>query len=124
MADHGEFEAQTRGLRQEEIMRNLDEDARAVAGIRFAATSATMVKIYQNFQGVRHHLMGFLSLHVYDETKPASVVFELRIVKPLFWRSAEAHRTGLISCRHCFQVMAGWISPRSAIFYLKFYRAQ
>ena len=87
-------------------MGNLDEDASAITGIGFAANRTTVVKIDQNFQGVRHQLMGFLSLHVDDESEAARVVLELRIIQPLFQRRTERRLPIIISGRHCILVNA------------------
>jgi hypothetical protein len=66
-------------------MRHLDEDARAVAGVRLAAARAAMVEVHQDLQRVRHSWWDF-ALHVDDEAQAAGVVLELRVVKPLFRR--------------------------------------
>ena len=101
-------------------MRHLDEDARAVAGVRLAAARAAMIEIHQNLQGVAHELMRLLALHVDDKAQAAGVVLELRIVKPLFQRRGnQRFRAPVISV---FRQVAGHrsaISLRSFIFYSK-----
>ena len=120
MADRWKFETKSRRFRHEEIMRHLNQYARAVAGVRFAAARTAMVEVDKDLQGVAHQLVGLLTFHVDDKAQPARIVLELRIIKTLFGRRTKAHRDGLISFRHFFLVNAEWISPRSFIFYLKF----
>ena len=45
-----------------------------------------MIEVHQNFQRVADQLVRLRALHVDDETQAAGIVFELRVVKPLFRR--------------------------------------
>ena len=95
-------ESEAHGLGHEEIMGHLDQNTGAIAGVGLAAARAAVVEVNQDLQGVRHHLVGLLALHVHHEPQPARIVLELRIVKALFRRQPHRGGTGHISCRHCF----------------------
>ena len=105
-ADRRKFETEARGFRHKKIVRHLNENARAVAGVRFAADRAAMIQVDENLQGVAHQLVRLLALHVDDEAQPARIVLELRIVESLFRWCAQTHITSLISFRHFIQVNA------------------
>ena len=70
----------------QERVRYLHQDARAVAGVHFAAARAAMIEVHQDRERLLHDLVGFFPLHVDDETHAARVMLELRIVKALLWR--------------------------------------
>jgi hypothetical protein len=65
-------------------MRELEQDARAVAGIHFATTGAAVIQVHQNGQGLLNNIMGSFALHLTDEADAAGVMFELRVVETLF----------------------------------------
>jgi len=50
----GELDPQRPAARDEKPMRNLDQEARAIAGVVFTATRATMVEIVEGRQAVPH----------------------------------------------------------------------
>ena len=56
-------------------MRNLDQEARAVAGVVFTSTCTTMVHIYECRDAVADDLMRFPSFQVDDEAHCAAIVF-------------------------------------------------
>ncbi len=70
----------------EEGVGDLHEDARAVAGVGFAAAGAAMVEIDEDGDGVADDLVGFLALDVDDKADPAGLMFKLRVVKTLLGR--------------------------------------
>jgi hypothetical protein len=102
-------------------MRHLDEDARAVARVRLAAARAAMVEVHKNLQGVAHHLVRLLALHIDDEPQSARIVFELWIIKALFRRRAQAHRGGVISFLHLYSGERGTDESAFRYFLLNFY---
>jgi hypothetical protein len=64
-------------------VRHLHQNARAVPGVRFTATSAPVVQIHQNRQRLADDGMGPFSLHLAYETDTTGVVFKLGIVEAL-----------------------------------------
>ncbi|MET3246990.1 hypothetical protein ABIE53_003735 [Burkholderia sp. OAS925] len=66
-----------------ETVRNLDQNARAVAHERIGADSAAVVEILQNLQALLDDLVTFLALDMSDEADAAGVMFVLRVVQPL-----------------------------------------
>ena len=64
-------------------MRNLDQEARAVAGIVLASTRAAMVEIIERGQAVADDLVRFPAFQVDDEAHPAAIVFVSRVVQTL-----------------------------------------
>ena len=75
-------EAQTRRLAAEEFVGHLDENARAVAGVRFRAAGPTMQQVDEHLQRVAHDRVRALPFDVRDEADAARVVFESRVVQP------------------------------------------
>ncbi len=66
-----------------ETVRNLDQDARAVAHQRIGADGAPVVEVLENLQALLDDLVAFLALDVSDEADAAGVVFVLRVVQTL-----------------------------------------
>jgi hypothetical protein len=66
-----------------ETVRNLDQDARAVAHQRIGAHSAPVVEVFENLQALLDDLVAFLALDVSDEADAAGVMFVLRVVQTL-----------------------------------------
>ena len=67
-------------------MGDLDQDARAVAGVVLAAAGAAVVQVEQRRQAVADQLMRFPPLQVDDEAHAAAIVFVARVVETLGWR--------------------------------------
>ena len=78
------------GDQLEELVRRLDENARAVAGIGLATARATVIQVQQDLQRLLNDGMGLPPLDVHHEADAAGLVLELRIVKPLFARGGPA----------------------------------
>ncbi len=70
-------------------MRNLEQDARAIAGIRVAAACSAMGQIFQYLKGLTYNAMRFSTLNVHDETDAAGVMFLIWIIQPLSRRQAK-----------------------------------
>ena len=84
----GQVEAERLGFGSQEIMRDLNEDASAVARQRIGADRAAVFKVRQDAQSIFDDLVRFGALEVSDETDAASVVLAGRVVKTLGARTA------------------------------------
>ena len=62
---------------------DLDQDARAVAGVGLAAAGAAVVQVQQDLQRLLDDRVGLPALDVDHEAHAAGVVLELRVIKPL-----------------------------------------
>ena len=69
-------------------MRDLHEDAGAIAHARVGANRAAMLQIAENAQSVFDDLMRLAALDVGDETDAAGILVERRIVETLRERRA------------------------------------
>ena len=76
-----QLKADFRGLAREEAVRNLNQDASAVAGARIGANRTAVFEVAQNVDGVVDDLMAFLALDIGNEADAAGIFFERRIVK-------------------------------------------
>ena len=70
-------------------MRQRGQNARTVARVRFAAASAAVVHVAQNFLGIDENLMAAFALDVSDETHAARIMLVGRVVQSLLRRRAE-----------------------------------
>src|SRR6516164_4942115 len=62
-------------------MRDLHQDAGAVAGARIGTHSATMFQIAENVERVRNDLMRLLALDIGDEADAAGILFQRDVVE-------------------------------------------
>ena len=76
-------EAEFLGFTNEEIVRDLNQDACAVAGARVGANGATVFEIAQNVDRVGDDLVGLLALDIGDEADAAGIFFKRGIVEAL-----------------------------------------
>ena len=76
-------EAQFGALADEELVRDLDEDAGAVAGFRIAAAGSAMGQVDEDLNALDDNVVRFLTLDIRDEADSAGVVLMARIVKSL-----------------------------------------
>ena len=83
-------------------MGHLGQDAGAVACVDLAAGSAAVVKVAEDLQRLLNDVMGFLPIHVHDETDTTGVVFELRIIQALLRRQAVRLSSGQLL--HCIVI--------------------
>src|SRR5262249_14977793 len=67
----------------EELVRRLDEDAGAVAGVLLAAAGAAVLQVVEDGQGPAHDGVRPAPLQVDDEADAAGVVLVGRVVEPL-----------------------------------------
>ena len=88
-------EAEPVGLLGEELVRDLHQDAGAVAGARIGADRAAVLQIAQDGERVLDQLVRVPALDVGDEADAAGILVERRIVETLrdrAWRRLEARR--------------------------------
>ena len=76
-------EAELVRLLGEELVRDLHQDAGAVAGARIGADRAAMLEIAQDRERVLDDLVRLAALDVGDEADAAGILVERRIVEPL-----------------------------------------
>jgi hypothetical protein len=76
----------------QERVRDLDHDARAVAGVGLGAARATVVHPPQGQQPLGHDVVGPAAVDIGDEGDPAGVVLKGRVVQALLLRSGVTHR--------------------------------
>ena len=74
-------DAERLGLAGEELVRDLHQDAGAVAGARIGADRAAMLEVDQDGQRVVDDLVRLAALDVGDESDAAGILGERRIVK-------------------------------------------
>ena len=67
----------------EEVVRNLHQDAGAVAGKRVGADGAAMGQVLQDLEAVLDDFVARPGLQVGDEADAAGIVLALRIVESL-----------------------------------------
>jgi hypothetical protein len=79
----GQREAQPGALAREEPVRNLDEDAGAVAGFRVAAAGSAVRQIDQKLDSLDDDVVRLLTLDVGDEADAAGVALAGGVVKTL-----------------------------------------
>jgi hypothetical protein len=87
----------------------LDENACAIAGVRFAAAGAPVVEVQQDLHGLLNNGMRLLAFDIDHETNAARFVLKLWIVKALFGRWPTAPRLFPIilngsSARHLLEI--------------------
>ena len=83
LAGCGQREAELRAFAREELVRDLDQDAGAVAGFRIAAAGAAMRQVDEDLNALLDDVVAFVAADVGDEADAAGIVLMRRIVKPL-----------------------------------------
>ena len=64
----------------QELVGDLQQDTRAVAGQRIGADRAAMGQIFQDLQTLAHHVMALLALDMGHKAHPAGIALLARIV--------------------------------------------
>ena len=82
-------------LAGEELVRDLNQHAGAVAGFRIAAASAAVGQVDQNLYALDNDVVRFLALDIGDEADTAGVAFLGRVIETL-WLGQAARRNGVI----------------------------
>ena len=67
----------------EKMMRHLEEDAGAVAGVLLQARAATVLQINEYRKSIIQNLMALLSMKISERANAARVVFKLRTIQSL-----------------------------------------
>ena len=83
-------EAELAALVLEEVVRDLNEHAGAVAGQRVGAHCAAVLEVGENLEGVGDDLMRFAALEIGDEADATRIALVRRIIKTLRRRRFEA----------------------------------
>ena len=101
-AGGGKVEA-GRGRRlAQEAIRHLDQDAGAVAGVRFAAARAAVLQVDQHLETARDDGVRAAAGDVYDEPDATGIVFERRVIQTVpLRRIAVSFGTRLLSQTSC-----------------------
>src|SRR5262245_18855126 len=79
-------EAELAALAREELVRYLDEDARAIARLRVAPAGPAMRQVDENLNPLDDDIVRLVTLDVSDEAYPAGIALVARVVKALSWR--------------------------------------
>ena len=79
----GQGETEPLRLLGEELVRDLDQNAGAVAGARVGADRAAMLEIAEDGEGILDQLVRGAALDVGNEADPAGILFERGVVKSL-----------------------------------------
>ena len=83
LARVGKGDADAGALAGEELVRDLDEQAGAIARFRIAAAGATVQQVQQDLNALEDDVVGLLALDVDHKPDPAGVALERRIVQAL-----------------------------------------
>lgn len=76
----------------EKIVRRLNQDTGAIAGVLFAAACSTVFKVFKNLKCLFDDVVGFTVLEVHNKAHPAGIVLVSRIVQSLFlWKTLICH---------------------------------
>ena len=105
LAARRQREAQLAAFPHEELVRNLDQDAGAVAGFRIAAACSAVRQVDQKLYALDDDLVGLLTLDIGDEADATRIAFVGGVIETLrrgqaIWdnrvvheNSGELHRT-------------------------------
>ncbi len=85
----GQSHAQLGALAHKEGVRNLNQDAGAVAGLRVAARRSAMGEVDEHLKALADDLVAFFAADVRDEAHAAGIVFIARMIEALRLRSTE-----------------------------------
>ncbi len=88
-AGRRQCKAKLRTFALEKGVRNLDQNARAVARLRIATACAAMRQINQDLDALQDDVVRFLPLDIGDKAHAAGVMLILGTVKPLSLRQTQ-----------------------------------
>ena len=88
LARLGQSEAQRRALAGKKFVRNLNQQAGAVAGLRIATAGAAMGQVDQDLNALLNDLVALLAANAGDKPHAAGVVLMRRVIKTLRRRQA------------------------------------
>ncbi len=83
-------------LAGEKDVRNLNQDACAIAGLRVATRRAAMSEVDENLNALADNLVAFHARNAGDQSHAAGIVLIPWMIETLRWRSAET----MIGCMH------------------------
>ena len=86
LAGRRQGESELGAFAAEELVRDLDQDARAVAGLRIAAAGAAMRQVDEDLNAFGDDVVRRLAVDVDDKADSAGVVLVARIVQSLLDR--------------------------------------
>src|SRR5699024_1575618 len=87
-------------------VRDLHEDAGAIARISLCTCRAAMLQIDQGRNTLVHDVAGSASMHIRDERNTTGVLFEVRVIEPLrAWNKGHGVNL-LLSNRSRVQILA------------------
>jgi hypothetical protein len=70
-------------------MRDLEQDSRAVTGLRIAAAGAPVREVDENLDAFENDVVAFLTGNVRHKTNPACIVLVARVVQTLrLWQTS------------------------------------
>lgn len=104
----------------EELMGNLQENARTVARAGITSLRTTMSEVFKNLQALLDDMMRFLALDIDDKAHPTGVLFLFGIVQPLLWgKSWNVHvlyliqNVGMCPCQTGYSERGNldWLAP-------------
>ena len=76
-------ESQCRAFARKKLVRNLDQDARAIARFGIAAAGAAMRQVHEHLNSFEDDVVGFTAFDAGHEADPAGIVFMARVVETL-----------------------------------------
>ena len=79
----GQRDASRRHFAGKKRMWDLDQDSRAVAGIRIAAAGAPVGEVTQDGQRLADDFMGFFAFDIDDKSCAAGIMLEIGVIQPL-----------------------------------------
>ena len=82
-AGFGQGKSEFGAFARKEFVRDLDQDASAVAGLRIAAAGAAMSQIDEDFDALADDFVRLLTVEIDHETHPAGVVLVAGVVEAL-----------------------------------------
>ena len=85
----GQLHAQLAALAGKEDVRNLNQDAGAVAGLRVAARRAAMGEVDENLEALADDLVAFFAADAGDKSHAAGIVLIARMIEALRVRNTE-----------------------------------
>jgi hypothetical protein len=105
----GELDLELVRFLDEEIVRRLHQDARAVTGVGLAAAGTAVLQVQQHLNALLDDVAGLAALDVDDEPDAARVVLVLRVVKSL-GRGGSPARLAVSKLSHRTQTL---LKPRN-----------
>src|SRR5690606_36501452 len=84
-ARFGKLEAELLRRGGQELVRHLQQHARAVAGIRFGAAGTAVIEVREDLQALLQDLVRFAPLRIDHEADAASVVLVSRVIEALLF---------------------------------------